>query len=260
LSSKDDGAVWRVDADTHRLRRVTGYPEAGDVAVHGQDVYVAFRDGIGDINTVNLALAASTVHLVRSFGDTPSVAAGKLGAWAADKISPAVEKLGLSPTVDATGVLETVPIERVGNEENGFDVLTPVAVGEGAVWATGDALEPVLFRVDPKSRKWTRLPLPSAPGSLAAGEGAVWVAGQIDDVVWRVDPRSGRVTDTIPVGRGVSGVAVGAGGVWVASAFDGTVTRIDPVRRRVVATIDVGGQPEGIAVGEGGVWVASRAD
>jgi YVTN family beta-propeller protein len=260
LSSQDDGAVWRVDADTHRLQRIAGYPEAGDLAVHGQDVYVAFRDGIGDINTVNLDRAASTVHLVRSPAQTPSVAAGKLGAWVADKISPAVEKLGLSPTADATGLLETVPIARVGDEENGFDVLTAVAVGEGAVWATGDALEPALFRVDPTTRHWTRLPLPSAPGSLAAGDGAVWVAGQIDDVVWRVDPHSGRVTDTIPVGRGVSGVAVGAGGVWVASAIDGTVTRIDPTRRRVVATIDVGGQPEGIAVGEGGVWVASRAD
>src|SRR5262249_15028938 len=54
LSSQDDGAVWRVDAQTRRLRRIAGYPEGGDLAVHGQDVYVAFRDGIGDINTVNL--------------------------------------------------------------------------------------------------------------------------------------------------------------------------------------------------------------
>ena len=257
VSSRDDGSVWRVDSQTRAVRRIPGFSEPGDISVGAENtVYVGFRDGVGAIDTVSLN--GSTIDLGAS-GQKPAVASGALGVWVIDEIGLTVDRLALTPTLGAIGVVDRVPVDRTANEADGFDTLTAVAVGEGAVWVTGDAYEPVLFRVDPEELGVTRYRLPSAPGSVAAGAGAVWVAGQIEDVVWRVDPRSGTVTDTIEVGAGVSGIAAADGGVWVASSIAGTVSRIDPERRRVEATIEVGGLPVGIAAGEGGIWVASRA-
>jgi serine/threonine-protein kinase len=257
VSSRDDGSVWRVDAQTGAVKRIPGFSEPGDIAVGGDDnVYVGFRDGVGTIDTVSLN--GSTIGLGSS-GQKPAVATGALGVWAVDEIGFTVDRLRLTPTLGAIGVVERVPLDRTDNEADGFDTLTAVAVGTDAVWVTGDAYDPVLFRVEPNGLEVTRFRLPSAPGSVAAGAGAVWVAGQIEDVVWRVDPRSGTVTDAIQVGTGVSGLAVEDGSVWTVSSIAGTVSRIDPGRRTVEATIEVGGLPVGIAAGEGGIWVASRA-
>jgi streptogramin lyase/predicted Ser/Thr protein kinase len=258
LSSRDDGSVWRIDAQTREVTKILGFPQPGDVAVGRYSIYVGFRDGVGEINRANLGLGASTVSLGTS-GQTPGVVSGPLGVWAADEIGRAVVRLQFTPRLSNTGVVARVPIEPVANEARGFDTLTGIAEGQGALWVTGDALEPALFRIDPATHRITRIPLPSAPGEVTAGAGAVWVAGQLEDVVWRLDPRSRTITDTIRVGRATSGIAVGSGAVWVASAIDGTVTRIDPARRAVVATISINGLPQGIAPGDGGVWVADRA-
>jgi streptogramin lyase len=258
VSSRDEGSVWRIDAQTGEVRKIPGFPEPGDVAVGKDSIFVGFRDGVGEINRANLSLGTDTVNLGTS-GQRPPVVSGPLGVWAADEIGDAAVRLAFAPRLSATGVVTRIPIKPTPNEEAGFDTLTAIAEGAGSVWVTGDALEPVLFKVAPKTRRLTRIRLPSAPGPVAAGAGAVWIAGQLEDVVWRVDPRTGRVTDTIPVGRGPSGIAVDATGVWVASAIDGTVTRIDPGRRAAVATVDVQGVPQGIAAGNGAVWVADRA-
>ncbi|MGZ8697132.1 MAG: hypothetical protein ACXWZ1_07225, partial [Gaiellaceae bacterium] len=257
VSSRDDGSVWRVDSQTRAVKKIPGFSEPGDISVGGENmVFVGFRDGVGAIDTVSLN--GSTIDLGSS-GQKPAVATGALGVWAVDEIGLSVDRLRLTPTLGAIGVVERVPVERTANEAEGFDTLTAIAVGTEAVWVTGDAHEPVLFRVEPNELGITRFRLPSAPGSVAAGAGAVWVAGQIEDVVWRVDPRSGAVTDTIQVGAGVAGLAAEDGSVWVVSSIAGTVSRIDPGRRRVEATIEVSGLPVGIAAGEGGIWVASRA-
>jgi YVTN family beta-propeller protein len=98
--------------------------------------------------------------------------------------------------------------------------------------------------------------LPVAPRRVAVGEGAVWVTGEIDNVVFRIDPRDNRVVARIPIGRGGSGIAAGGGSVWVANELDGTITRIDPGTNRVTETIRVGGSPRDLVVAGGNVWVA----
>ena len=92
--------------------------------------------------------------------------------------------------------------------------------------------------------------------ALAVGEGAVWATDVAEDVVWRIDSATGRPTRTIPVGREPWGVAVGLGSVWVVDRDSGTVSRIDPRENRVVATVPVGLDAEAIAVGEGRVWLS----
>ncbi len=263
VSAEGDSSLWRVDPRTGVTQRVTGLADPTDVAVAGSgfgaSVYVGYSLGVAQI------VPSSGVALGRVNGTAagewanPSVSAGKLGVWIGDSSAPAVDRLGLSQKLGATGVVEGIPIARGPDETTGFNILSAIAVGESAVWATGDTLEHVLFRIEPSKRTVNRFALPSAPGPVAVGAGAVWVGGQLEDVVWRVDPRSGTVTNTIPVGRGVSAVAVGDGSIWVTSSIDGTVSRIDPRTRKVVETIPVGGVPEDVAVGADGVWVLTRA-
>ena len=72
-----------------------------------------------------------------------------------------------------------------------------LAVGEGAVWATSDAV-PVLLRIDPATNAVVaRAPiatqtactdLPGSCGEAAAGNGALWIARVNDNVVLRIDP------------------------------------------------------------------------
>ena len=93
---------------------------------------------------------------------------------------------------------------------------------------------------------------------LAVGAGAVWATDTVEDVAWRIDAATGRATRTIPVGERPSGIAIGFGSVWVANRESGTVSRIDPDSNRVVATIRVGLDVAPIAVGDGSVWVARQ--
>jgi streptogramin lyase len=222
-------------------------------------VYVGNYLGVTEVGA-NLTPSTPVAGLAPAEWNVPIVSVGKLGVWIADSTAPAVRRLAIDPKLGATNVVVSIPIRRTGKETVGFNAISSLAVGDTAIWATGDTFEHALFRIDPVTHGVMRFPLPSAPGPVAAGAGAVWVAGQLADVVWRVDPRSGRVTDTIAVGKGVSDLAANAEGVWATAALDGTVTKIDPQSKSVEQTFSVGGFPQSVAVGRGEVWVASRAD
>jgi YVTN family beta-propeller protein len=154
----------------------------------------------------------------------------------------------------------TIKLPLLHDDEVHGDVfLTDIAVGAGAVWVSGDVLNPTLWRIDAATSRVTdAIALPFAPDAVAAGVGAVWVANQLDDSVTRIDQRTRQVGVTIKVGREPVGITVGIGSVWVANALDGSVSRIDPATTRVVATIAVGGDVEDVIAAPDGVWVAIR--
>jgi YVTN family beta-propeller protein len=220
-------------------------------------VYVGNYLGVMEIGAP--LTAAPVAGLAPAEWSVPVVSAGKLGVWVADSTGPAVRRLAVDPTLGATNVVISVPIRRTGSETVGFNAISSLAVGDTAIWATGDIFEHALFRIDPVTHDVARFPLPSPPGPVATAPGAVWVAGQLESVVWRIDPLSGRITDTIAVGSTVSDLAASSDGVWATSALGGTVTRIDPKTNGVEETISVGGLPQSVAVDRGEVWVASRA-
>ena len=91
--------------------------------------------------------------------------------------------------------------------------------------------------------------------ALAVGEGAVWASDVAEEVVWRIDRSDGTADADHPRGTNAYGIAVGFGSVWVVNRDSGTVSRIDPRENRVVATIPVGLDAEAIAVGEERVWL-----
>ncbi|PWU25360.1 MAG: hypothetical protein C5B48_01685 [Candidatus Rokuibacteriota bacterium] len=145
------------------------------------------------------------------------------------------------------------------------------AVGEGAVWATSDAVS-ILSRIDPKlnspvvrstipSHK-TCTDLPGSCGEAAVGSGALWVARISDDTVIRIDPSDNSVAATIAVGPQPEGIATTPGAVWVVNKGEPSVSRIDPATNQVVATIRIGpahaccSQHMALAAGAGAVWAS----
>jgi virginiamycin B lyase len=146
-----------------------------------------------------------------------------------------------------------------------------LAVGEGAVWTTSDAV-PVLMRIDPGTNtvvartpiasKIACTDLPGSCGEAAAGNGALWIARVNDNVVLRIDPHDNSLAATIPVGQQPEGIATTQGAVWVANKGGPSVSRIDPATNQVVATVRIGSAQVccsdhmSLAAGAGAVWVS----
>lgn len=145
-----------------------------------------------------------------------------------------------------------------------------LAVGEGAVWATSDAV-PILTRIDPGTNavvarvritsKNVCTEMPGSCGEAAAGNGALWIARLSDDSVLRIDPGDNSLAATIPVGAQPEGIATTPGAVWVVNKGGPSVSRIDPATNAVVATVRIGpveaccSDHIAIAAGAGAVWV-----
>src|SRR5436190_1405239 len=146
-----------------------------------------------------------------------------------------------------------------------------LAVGEGAVWTTSDAVS-ILTRIDPKgnvvvarTKVESNHACPAFPGSCGeavAGNGAVWVARVSDNTVLRIDPQTNSVITTIPVGPQPEGIATTPGAVWVVNKGGPSVSRIDPATNQVVATIGIGprqaccSEHMALTAGAGAVWAS----
>jgi hypothetical protein len=150
----------------------------------------------------------------------------------------------------------------------GTGLSVAVAVGGGAIWSVGSALDvdgSRVSRIDPHTRRVTeKVPPPNGPlanwaNGIAADASGVWVIDETSAIVWKVEPDIGRVSAIIRV-HGPLAIAIGEGGVWTAND-DGTVTHIDPSAATPVKTIPLGSYPRiaypvDLAAGEGAVWVA----
>src|SRR5436190_13427556 len=107
-----------------------------------------------------------------------------------------------------------------------------------------------------------RIRIPENSGVLAVGEGAVWTTSDAVSVLMRIDPKRNSVVARIkiephnacPELPGSCGEAtVGNGALWISRVSDNRVLRIDPRDNSLSATIPVGPQPEGIATTPGAV-------
>ena len=146
-----------------------------------------------------------------------------------------------------------------------------LAVGEGAVWVTSDAV-PILMRIDPETNTVVAhtpilsqnvcTELPGSCGEATAGNGALWIARVSDDSVLRIDPRDNSLAATIHVGPQPEGIATTPGAVWVVNKGGPSVSRIDPATNQVVATVRIGpaqaccADHMAVAAGAGAVWVS----
>jgi streptogramin lyase len=252
------GTLWRID---QRTGAVTSIPSIGNpraVALLGELAYVA-NDGPslfgGNVTRYN-ALTGGRVDGVEVVPCSIAAGAGVVytaGCPDVQRLSTGLSQLKIVHTT-------TIPFPVPQTAERTRTALFGMAVGEGAVWVIGDALDRRLFKIAPRTGKLLgAFALPIAPQRIATGAGAVWITDAIHDALVKVDPKSGRVLQRIATGRGTDGVAVGAGSVWVASGLDGTVTRIDPASGRTLDRIDVGAGLREVAAGPSGVWVTVDA-
>ena len=251
-----DGTVSKIDPGGSRTStiRVNGLPVS--LAVGGGVVLVATAPPANALTLIR-AQAGSVYDSVQlhaaAAAATSLVEAGPAGIWVADKEQWTVRRVDTAGGSDFREVAARRLPLRDG-EVNGLAVGTNAVWVAGnyedpRLWR----LDPRTARVV------ATIPLPIAPRRVAVGEGAVWVTGEIENTVLRIDPHENRVVARIPVGRGNSGIAVAGGSVWVANEFDGTVSRIDPRTNSVVSTFRVGGSPHDLAVSSGAVWlVGSR--
>jgi YVTN family beta-propeller protein len=130
-----------------------------------------------------------------------------------------------------------------------------VAASGDGIWVAGGRH---LWHVDPGSGRITaRVALSFAPRAVAAGNGAVWLVDTQRNRVVRFDPRTRRFTP-IPVGRRPVAVSFGNDAVWTANRAAGTVTQIDAASNSVRRTITVGAEPIDLVAGLGGVWVVRK--
>jgi hypothetical protein len=119
-------------------------------------------------------------------------------------------------------------------------LLAAAAVGYGIHRAggssdNGNALQPVVAAV---------VPLRPVITGVAVGSGAVWASSESGGatnptaagLLWRIDSGTNHAATPIVVGGGGQGIAVAAGSVWTVSP-QGT-RRLDPTSGRVVARID----------------------
>jgi streptogramin lyase len=253
------GTLWRIDPRTGAVTRIPAIGNPRAVAILGGRVYVA-SDGPSLLGGNVTRYDALTGGRIDGVEVVPcSIAAGDGVAYTAgcpnvNRLSTGDGKLREIPPATK------IPLPVPPTAEHIRTSLFGLAVGEGAVWAIGDALDHRLFKIAPRTgRLIGTFPLPITPQRIAAGAGAVWITDAIHDVLIKVDPDSGSVVQQIATGRGTDGVAVGAGSVWVVSAIDGQVVRIDPATGRIAERIDVGSGLREVAAGPGGVWVTRDA-
>ncbi len=136
-----------------------------------------------------------------------------------------------------------------------------LAVGDGAVWVTGQS--DTLTRIDPKpvglTLRWRSVVVGQGPIGVAVGDGAVWVANALSSTVSEVDPAHLRVLRTIPTGASdPASVAAWRGLVWVGGGQSPVVTAFDPATGgQVGGRVTIGGVVRQLVVGDGSLWAAT---
>jgi streptogramin lyase len=137
------------------------------------------------------------------------------------------------------------------------EFLQALAIGYGAVWATG--LDGTVTRIDPLTNQVSGT-IPVAPSSglngIAAGAGAVWVSSGEQGTVYRIDPSTNQVLATIQVELWASQIATTEDAVWVTNPNNPILTKIDPGTNEVSAAIRLDCATRELAVDATAVWVA----
>jgi len=252
ISSASRGTVTRIDPSTGAAREAPTDGTPSHLAVYGSTLIAVngpLDHEVAALDTATLRLTGALSLVGAGFTQAARVAAGSLGVWLVNINDNTARRLVLIPRVSLGRPVTLFTPDEWG--QNGS--FNGVAVGEGAVWVTGDALNPLLFRIDPLARGAERIDLPFAPKRIAAGGGALWITDQLGNAVWRID-RQTRSPKSIAVGPGPDGVTVGEGAVWVVNSLGGTLSKVDPRTHEVVDEITVGEGFGDVAAGAGGVW------
>jgi len=244
----DLGHLARVDPTTDRVVHVIG--ATTPIGVAPDQVWA----GVFDRPDAVARLDPTTARVVArvDLGGSPAAIAIGFGAvWVLDsgavldRIDPTTD--GVTARLPLGGTEPAVaPGEQLG--ALGFGV----AVGAGAVWASGRSLDnrqAVLWRIDPTT---------DAVATSVTDADCAALAGATD-AVWGACDTARRVTAAAHVDTGadaLDGIAVNGSSAW-ALGRRAVVTRLDAASGQVLATYAAPSGAEGIAAGGDAVWLAA---
>ena len=253
-----EGVIWRYSPSSGALQRITSNGEPRDLAVVGDDLYVAadgeFLSGVVSRYDVSTGIRRDGIDLLAC-----AIASGEGVVWTAG--CPFVQRLNTDRKPLRKLVEVFLPFAEPTTSETSRVQFRELAVGAGSLWVLGDALDPRLWRLDARTgRVLATVELGFPPRSVAVGGGAAWITDALGDEVERLDLATNMLEAPIAVGRLPGGVAVSRGSVWVPNALDGTVSRLDVETGETLATIDVGGFPREVTAGERAIWVSGYVD
>jgi ABC-type branched-subunit amino acid transport system substrate-binding protein len=224
-----DNAVWFLNADDRTIARVDPKTKAvtGRVESPGE--------------ATDLAAGAGAVWV--------GTGGGVGGNW-----TNTVYRL--DPATGRTTHTVSLPDGATGGDRAELNGGFPqIAVGAGAVWATGGGS---VARIDPHSGALVATVRADASRIAAGPEGVWFISARRAGDVTSINPRKNHVGKVINVGDGsLSGIAVGAGSVWVTAEHEGIVWRISNGANPTPIPIDVGAGVNYVAYGAGAVWAAN---
>jgi hypothetical protein len=112
-----------------------------------------------------------------------------------------------------------------------------------------------VYRVDPETLRWIRIPMPEQPMEIAIDAGSVWVTSS--STLVRIDPITERIVERIRLGGCTlcpTDVAAADGMAWATHYDDERLIRVDPARG-VSDRQHLVSRPVAMAVGHGAVWI-----
>jgi ABC-type branched-subunit amino acid transport system substrate-binding protein/DNA-binding beta-propeller fold protein YncE/predicted Ser/Thr protein kinase len=215
-------SISRIDPDSMEVTRTVKLPDTtGGAAGSTNPGIPRIAVGAGAVWAINpddtlSRIDPETGRLVAKIdvGVAPStIAAGDEGVWFLSWENRSVMRL--DPRTNR--VAETTPL--------GSHFLSGIAVGGGSVWVTAQD-EGLLWRIEPGPSPGLRtIDVGVGATYVAFGDGAAWTGNYLDGVVSRIDPRTNSVTARVRVGA-AQALGVGAGSAWVSVAGaprDGTL-------------------------------------
>lgn len=250
-----DGALTRVDPDSHEPSTVRLDGEVAGMGSDGQDLWVAFDerflvrlDGVTGTEEASITLADKRIFRLRDAGFL-AVADGT--AWMT------VPVVGRPSEPHTLWRIDTGSGEVTERYPIGRDPLTPL-VADGAVWV------PILrgneiLRLDVATGDQSTIEIGDIPGWVTAGAESIWVACERSHRVARFSASDGQELARVDVGSPTRGVAVGGGSAWAATEAGVTeITTTTNAVRREIRLVDPARDmgPIGIAYLDGVVWVS----
>jgi YVTN family beta-propeller protein len=249
-------SVAVIDAETNRI--------VADIPVDRDPVGIAYRGGdvwIANTDSSTISRIDPRTHAVERFGigvrPTDVVVTGSGAIWTGNgskgtltEFSPAFGSV-VGPSVSLRGPNRLLP-----------NAVNALEYGGNSLWAATSGGDVV--RIDPRTRRRTRIRLGTAPLAIAYGEGAVWVVTESNNLV-RIDPKTNKPTAQRSVGFTFgNALATRAGDVWVGTTPEFGASGRSAVYRLAAVTMELESRipvpdPVAIAIGPQAVWVASHA-
>ena len=247
------GAIWVSDADGARLLRID--PESGKSHVAARldptpceitpafgSLWVVTQSGRVDRVDPDTGRVVARIKV----GSTSYQAVATPGTiWVSNRNDSTLTQID----PDTNTVVRTVQLDGV--QPGGM------TYAGGSLWIGDDTSgDNEVLRMDPQTRRITKVTAGDRPAYLTSTPGAVWVSNVSDGTVSRIDIATNKETASPEVGLSpVNLKSRGTDEVWVPDDIGNAVIRIDAGNAEVAGKVNAEGGPAVVRAAFGDVWV-----